>query len=127
MAQACGFNAVPISTAYDSLGPDGLKHALNETEVRSMFTNGDLLGTLAKIVSDCQTVKLIIYDGKPDQKVVDEINAIREGLQCIHLDEVYQIGKKMPVEAIKAKREDIYCCMYTSGSSRCYIKAQLTR
>ena len=117
MAQASAFNAVPISTAYDSLGPDGLTHALNETEVRSMFTNGDLLGTLAKIISKCESVRLIVYDGKADEKVKAEIENSRENLKVIHLDEVYRIGKESPVEAIKAKREDIYCCMYTSGSS----------
>ena len=117
MAQSCGFNAVPISTAYDSLGPEGLTHALNETEVRSMFTNGDLLGTLSKIIKDCPTVKLIVYDGKADEKALDTINKTREGLKIVHLDEVYKAGKENPVEAIKAKRDDIYCCMYTSGSS----------
>ena len=117
MAQASAFNAVPISTAYDSLGPEGLTHALNETEVRSMFTNGDLLGTLAKIISKCETVRLIVYDGKADEKVKAEIEKTREGLKVIHLDEVYDLGREKPVECIKAKRDDIYCCMYTSGSS----------
>jgi long-chain acyl-CoA synthetase len=117
MAQSSAFNAVPISTAYDSLGPEGLTHALNETEVRSMFTNGDLLGTLAKIISKCETVRLIVYDGKADEKVKAEIEKTREGLKVIHLDEVYALGKENPVECIKAKRDDIYCCMYTSGSS----------
>lgn len=118
MAQSCGFNAVPISTAYDSLGPEGLTHALNETEVRSMFTNGDLLGTLGKIIGECPTVRLIVYDGKADAKVVEDIQKTREGLKVVHLDEVYAAGKENPVEAIKAKRDDIYCCMYTSGSSK---------
>jgi len=121
MAQASAFNAVPISTAYDSLGPDGLTHALNETEVRSMFTNGDLLGTLAKIISKCETVRLIVYDGKADEKVKAEIENTRENLKVVHLDEVYRLGKESPVECIKAKREDIYCCMYTSGSSKSHI------
>lgn len=117
MAQASAFNAVPISTAYDSLGPEGLTHALNETEVRSMFTNGDLLGTLAKIINKCETVRLIVYDGKADEKVKAEIEKTREGLKVVHLDEVYDLGREKPVECIKAKRDDIYCCMYTSGSS----------
>ncbi|WVQ81778.1 hypothetical protein IAT38_003903 [Cryptococcus sp. DSM 104549] len=117
VAQACAFNAVPISTAYDSLGPEGLKHALNETEVRGMFTNADLLGTLVKVIKETQTVSLIVYDGKADEKVLQEIKQVREGLRVVTLDEVIEAGKKKPVEAIPAKREDIYCCMYTSGST----------
>jgi long-chain acyl-CoA synthetase len=118
MAQASAFNAVPICTAYDSLGPDGLAHSLNETEVRAMFTNADLLGTLSKIIGKCQTVKTIVYDGKADEKVLMELRDAREGMQVVHLDEVIRMGREKIVEARPAKREDIYCCMYTSGSSK---------
>ncbi|OCF39788.1 long-chain acyl-CoA synthetase [Kwoniella heveanensis CBS 569] len=117
VAQACAFNAVPISTAYDSLGPDGLRHALNETEVNGMFTNADLLSTLVKVIEQCKTVKLIVYDGKADEEHLKKMRAVREDIKVIHLDEVVELGKSKPVEALKAKAEDVYCCMYTSGST----------
>lgn len=117
VAQACAYAAVPICTAYDSLGPDGLAHSLNETEVRSMFTNADLLGTLDKIIAKCPSVKLVVYDGKAEGDVVSHLEKTREGLKVMHLDEIIKVGKEKPKEAIKATREDVYCCMYTSGSS----------
>lgn len=117
LAQACAFNAVPICTAYDSLGPDGLTHSLNETEVRSMFTNADLIPTLTKIISKCPTVKLVVYDGKAEDGVVAKLEAAKEGLKVVHLDEVIKVGKENMQEAVQAKPEDVYCCMYTSGSS----------
>ncbi|KAL7422005.1 long-chain fatty acid-CoA ligase [Cryptotrichosporon argae] len=117
VAQACAFNAVPICTAYDSLGPDGLAHSLNETEVKGMFTNADLLGTLEKVIAKAPTVRLIVYDGKADAAVVDKIANSRENLKVVHLDEVVKLGKDKPVEARKAKASDVYCCMYTSGST----------
>ncbi|WVR06835.1 hypothetical protein IAU60_003871 [Kwoniella sp. DSM 27419] len=117
VAQACAFNAVPISTAYDSLGPDGLKHALNETEVNGMFTNADLLGTLVKVIEECKTVKLIVYDGKVEGDALKKMQAVREDIKVVHLDEVIAVGREKPVEALKAKPEDVYCCMYTSGST----------
>lgn len=117
VAQACAFNAVPISTAYDSLGPEGLKHALKETEVHSMFTNADLLPTLLKVIEKTETVKVIVYDGEADPKIIEDLKNVREGMKVVTLDEVVEIGKKNPVEAIKANREEVYCCMYTSGSS----------
>lgn len=117
-AQACAFNAVPICTAYDSLGPEGLKHSLNETGVRGMFTNAELLGTLAKVLVHTPSVRLIVYDGKlEDTSVLDKLRSIREGIELHHIDEVRKIGQANPVEARPAKREDVYCCMYTSGSS----------
>ncbi|ORY26175.1 long-chain-fatty-acid-CoA-ligase [Naematelia encephala] len=117
LAQACAFNANPICTAYDSLGPDGLAHSLNETEVKGMFTNADLLPTLLQIIGKCPNVKLVIYDGTPDQKVLDSLKQVREELKLITLDEVTKLGQGKPAEARKAKRTDIYCCMYTSGST----------
>lgn len=117
MAQANAFNGTPICTAYDSLGPDGLTHSLNETEVRSMFTNAELLPTLAKIISKTPTVKNIVYDGKGDASVIETLEKAREGIKVVHIDEIYRMGKEKPVEATPSKREDVYCCMYTSGSS----------
>lgn len=122
MSHACAFNAVPICTAYDSLGPDGLTHSLNETEVRGMFTNADLLPTLTKIISKCASVKLVVYDGKAEEGVVAKLEAAKEGIKVVHLDEVIRIGKENMKEAVKAKPEDVYCCMYTSGSSKLFCR-----
>ena len=116
-AQACAFNGTPISTAYDSLGPDGLAHSLNETEVKGMFANGDLLQTLAKVISKCPTVRLVMYDGKPDAAALEAVEKVRESMKVIHIDEVRKLGRENMVEARKVKSDDIYCCMYTSGST----------
>ena len=121
LAQACAFNATPICTAYDSLGPDGLAHSLNETEVRGMFTNADLLGTVSKVIDRCKTVQLVVYDGTPDEGILERLRSAREGLMVVSLDEVVRVGREKPLEAKKAKRDDVYCCMYTSGSSRYLI------
>lgn len=86
-----------------------------------MWTNAELLPMLIKVISECPTVKLVVYDGKPEESLLDQLRNIRgEGqdqIKVISLDEVEEIGKKEPVEAIKADPEDVYCCMYTSGSS----------
>lgn len=83
-----------------------------------MFTNADLLPTLLKVIDKTETVKIIVYDGEADHKTIEELKNVREGMKVLTLDEVVEIGKKNPVEAIQAKREDVYCCMYTSGSSK---------
>lgn len=83
-----------------------------------MFTNGDLLGTLSKIISKCPGVKVLVYDGKPDDKVIKQVTDVRDDIKVIHMDEVRRIGREKMHEARKAERDDIYCCMYTSGSSK---------
>lgn len=86
-----------------------------------MFTNADLLPTLTKIISKCNSVKLVVYDGQADAGVVEALEKAKEGIKVIHLDEVIKIGKENLKEAVNAKPEDVYCCMYTSGSSKLYI------
>ncbi|WOO80640.1 Long-chain-fatty-acid--CoA ligase 2 [Vanrija pseudolonga] len=117
MAQACAFNAVPICTAYDSLGPEGLKHSLNETAVPGMFTNSELLKTLVKVIADAPSVNLVVYDGKPNPEAVEAIEKTREGLKVVHIDDLRKAGQEQPHEALPASRDDVYCCMYTSGST----------
>lgn len=117
MAHACAFSAVTICTAYDSLGPSGLAHSLQEPGVRSMFTNAELLPTLIKVIDDCPTVRLVVYDGTPDESLLDQLRGKREGLNVVHIDEVERLGQANLKEAVRADPEDVYCVMYTSGST----------
>lgn len=117
MAHACAFSAVTICTAYDSLGPQGLSHSLQEPNVRSMFTNAELLPTLTKVIESCPSVRLVVYDGEPSDQVLAELRAKREGLQVIHIDQVERLGTDKPKEAIPANPDDVFCVMYTSGST----------
>lgn len=117
MAQVAAFNGVPICTAYDSLGPDALVHALNETEVKGMFASGELLGTLVNILGKCPTIRVIVYDDKLHEHLLDKIRTVRDDIQLVHIDELEKIGKEKPLEPSPAKREEVFCCMYTSGSS----------
>jgi len=120
-AQACAFSAVKICTAYDSLGTSGLSHSLSEPGVRGLFTNADLLPTLTKIIGETPTVRLVVYDGEADPKVLEDLKrnaGDREGgFKVVTLDEVEKLGRENPKEPIKANKDDVFCCMYTSGST----------
>ncbi|GHJ89328.1 hypothetical protein NliqN6_5730 [Naganishia liquefaciens] len=117
MAHACAFSAVTICTAYDSLGPSGLAHSLQEPGVRSMFTNAELLPTLIKVIDECPTVRLVVYDGTPDEALLEQLRGKRDGLKVVHIDEVERLGQDKPCEAVRANPDDVYCVMYTSGST----------
>src|SRR5690242_3782627 len=82
MAHACFRQSIPFCTAYETLGEEGLQHSLNEPEVVGVFTNAELLPTLANVIDKTETVKYVIYDGKPDDKhltkVLDVVSA-RQG------------------------------------------------
>jgi long-chain acyl-CoA synthetase len=56
----------PLTTAYTTLGPEGLQHSLHEPSVRLVFTNASLLGTLLKVIDECPTLIWVVYDREED-------------------------------------------------------------
>ncbi|CED85600.1 Acyl-CoA synthetase [Phaffia rhodozyma] len=116
MAQACASISAPICTAYDTLGPDGLSHALSETSSQAVFTNADLLPTLLKVIKNCPDLRTVIYDGEPSNQVLTSFQELKN-VRLISLEEVEELGSKRETVEIPPKRDDICCVMYTSGST----------
>ncbi|KAJ3040367.1 long-chain fatty acid-CoA ligase [Rhizophlyctis rosea] len=116
-AHACFTQNMTITTAYDTLGQEGLTYSLNECEVSTVFTNDGLLSMIQKITKDVPTLKRVIYDGKADQAVIDKLKSSHGHLEFYTLDEIRQLGKENPVPEVKPKAEDLCCIMYTSGST----------
>ena len=83
-----------------------------------IFTNADLLGTLAAVASECPTLKHVIYDGdSPSQSALDKLRQSRPDLQILTLAELMELGKKEKREPVPPTQDDICCIMYTSGST----------
>jgi len=119
LAIGCASQSITFATAYDSLGEEGLKHSLNEPEVVGIFTNGNLLGTLAAVIADTPTVKVVVYDHADEAKSadLDTLRNAREGIQVVTLDELKALGKKENHAPTPPTQDDICCIMYTSGST----------
>ncbi|KAG2005532.1 long-chain-fatty-acid-CoA ligase [Coprinopsis cinerea AmutBmut pab1-1] len=120
MAHACASISTTIATAYDTLGVEGLTHSLNEPECVGLFTNAELLPTLYRVLPNTPTVKYIVFDGEPTQKLIDDIHAVRESIQVFSISQLRELGKDKPVEPLEARRpkpDTIACIMYTSGST----------
>ncbi|PWY99700.1 acetyl-CoA synthetase-like protein [Testicularia cyperi] len=119
MAHACFRQTIPFCTAYETLGEEGLLHSLNEPEVVGIFTNAELMPTLAKVIAKADTVKFVIYDGKPkeqDLEAVKQAVASREG-KALSIEELWESGKSSPAEPHLPTADDTACIMYTSGST----------
>lgn len=85
-----------------------------------MFTNSNLLGTIAAVVAKTPSLKVLIYDGAAaDIKAgaLESIAAAHAGIRILTLDEFLALGKANPVEPNHPKPEDTCCVMYTSGST----------
>ncbi|CAO3627798.1 unnamed protein product [Mucor hiemalis] len=104
-----------IVTAYDTLGEEGLLHSMNETEVDAIFTSAELLPTLAKVASQCHTLKFAVYHGDAKQEHLDQLKAI--DIEAYSIQKVIELGQEHPIEARTPEPEDLCCIMYTSGST----------
>ncbi|KAL8278789.1 hypothetical protein RQP46_008858 [Phenoliferia psychrophenolica] len=120
VANACASQSITFATAYDSLGEEGLEHSINEPSAYGMFTNANLLGTVAAIAGKTPSLQVLVWDG-PAEAVpagaLDKIKAAREGIRIFTFDEFVQLGKDNPKEPNHPKPEDTACLMYTSGST----------
>ncbi|GAA5871399.1 hypothetical protein JCM3774_005588 [Rhodotorula dairenensis] len=118
MANACAKQSITFATAYDSLGEEGLEHSLNEPDVCGMFTNSNLLGTLAAVIARTPTVKTVVYDGPAEDVKPGSIEALRQaGVTVYTWDEFVRLGKDKKHEPVRPKPDDVACIMYTSGST----------
>ena len=105
-----------IVTAYSTLGEEGLCHSLMETNTKAIFLDAYLIGTLLKPLESCSSVKFVIYNGKPAETDIAKLKASFPILSVLHYDDVLQLGKSNPVEAVPPEANDLACIMYTSGS-----------
>lgn len=123
---------IPIVTAYDTLGEEGLTHSLVETELSAVFTDNVLLDQLIKPLQKAKSVKYIIHGDKIDpedkrldgkfyenaKKAMDKILEVRPEIKFISFEECIELGKEASdIEVKSAKPEDLSCIMYTSGST----------
>jgi len=116
-AHGCFSQAMSIVTAYDTLGVDGLLYSLNETESVGLFCNADLLPTVAKLGTKCQTLKVVVYSGDATSEHLELVKTSIPSLKILSLSEMIQLGGEHAVKPNPPKPDDLCCIMYTSGST----------
>ncbi|KAF7307833.1 Long-chain-fatty-acid-CoA ligase [Mycena kentingensis (nom. inval.)] len=99
MSHACGSIGTTIATAYDTLGPEGLTHSLNEPDCAGLFTNAELLPTLLKVLPNTPTVKFIVFDGEPSDKTLASIAESRPDIRILSITELRTKGATLPYVA----------------------------
>ncbi|ODV62409.1 long-chain fatty acid-CoA ligase FAA4 [Ascoidea rubescens DSM 1968] len=130
---AANAQAIPIVTAYDTLGEEGLIHSLIETESSAIFINNLLFPKLINPLKVAKNVRYIIHDEPidPNDKrqngkffsipndAKQKIQELRPDIQFITYDQVIQLGKDNfdSIPPNPPKPQDVACVMYTSGST----------
>ncbi|KAJ3070184.1 long-chain fatty acid-CoA ligase, partial [Podochytrium sp. JEL0797] len=117
MALSASTQNLTITTAYPTLGEEGLAHSLNECEVTTIFTNAELLPMILKIASKVKTLKNVLHNGTLDPEMAKKLKDLNAGLKLVSLVELQALGKANPVEPVAPTPDDLCCIMYTSGST----------
>ncbi|QSZ37564.1 hypothetical protein DSL72_008662 [Monilinia vaccinii-corymbosi] len=113
--------SMPIVTAYDTLGVEGLRHSLIQTKARAIFLEPQLLKTLIESLGDLEHIEYVIYNTDGDTELplssIKELKKSHNHLTLLSYEELIDLGNLYPIEALPPQTEDLCCIMYTSGSS----------
>ncbi|KAK3113228.1 long-chain fatty acid-CoA ligase [Teratosphaeriaceae sp. CCFEE 6253] len=126
-AHGAGSQSMPIVTAYDTLGEEGLKHSLQQTHAKAIFLDPHLLTKLINPLKDTKDIRNVIYndDDAPTskaepEKVQADIKKLMEAhphLTVMSFTELLRLGAENMVEPTPPQPDDLCCIMYTSGST----------
>ena len=110
---------MPIATAYDTLGEEGLKHSLVQTKAKAIYCDPHLLSTLMDPLQEAKDIKIIIYNSDSEVKkdVLEKLKSTYTYLNILSFEELRKLGESNPVEPVPPQPEDLCCIMYTSGST----------
>ncbi|KAF9513543.1 hypothetical protein BS47DRAFT_1376706 [Hydnum rufescens UP504] len=115
IGHACASVGVVIATAYETLGEEGLQHSLHEPSCVAVYTNADLLGTLARVLPKTPTVKLVIYDDIANPAVLQELGASSPDVKILSLDELFKAGEaasQLDLNDRLPKADDLACIIW---------------
>ncbi|KAJ3252693.1 long-chain fatty acid-CoA ligase [Chytriomyces hyalinus] len=117
MALAASTQSFTVTTAYATLGEDGLIYSLDECEITTIYTTYDLLPMISKVASKVKTLKNVVYSGKADAAHLEKLKNESSHLAVLSLEELKTLGEQTPFDAVPPKTEDLALIMYTSGST----------
>jgi long-chain acyl-CoA synthetase len=111
--------SMPIVTAYDTLGEEGLKHSMVATGASAIFLDPHLLPTLINPLKTAESIRFVIYNTEHDVNAshIEKLKEAHPHLQILSFDELIRLGDENPVEPVPPSPEDLSCIMYTSGST----------
>ncbi|KAI9875232.1 MAG: long-chain fatty acid-CoA ligase, partial [Watsoniomyces obsoletus] len=90
MSHAASSQSMPIVTAYDSLGEEGLRHSLKQTGSKAIFLDPNLISTLLKVLGDAPSIQAVIYNDNAELNDADlqKLKTAREGMKILTFDEL---------------------------------------
>src|SRR4051812_2971490 len=100
---------MPIVTAYDTLGEEGLRHSLVATKAKLIFLDPTLLTKLINPLKEAKEIKYVVYNGEVEtnQADIDKLKEAHERLTILSFEELRKLGEDNPVEPVPPAPEDL--------------------
>ena len=119
MSHGAVSQSMPITTAYDSLGEEGLKHSLTQTQAKAIYSEPHLLPTVFNTLKAAKDIRFVIYNssGEVEQENINKIKSAYDHVTVLSFEELRQLGEDNPTESVPPQPDDLCCIMYTSGST----------
>ena len=119
LSHGAASQSMPIVTAYDTLGEEGLKHSMVATKAKVIFLDPHLLPTLTNVLKVATDIKAVVWNNqhKVNQAHIDKLNSTFPNITVLSYEELQKLGKENPVDPVPPTTEDLCCIMYTSGST----------
>ena len=119
MSHGAASQNLPIVTAYDTLGEEGLRHSMVATKAKVVFLDPHLLPTLGNVLKAATDIRAVVWNNQHqvNQAHVDKLQADFPQLKILSFDDLVTLGKENPVDPVPPAYEDLCCIMYTSGST----------
>lgn len=119
MSHGAASQSMPIVTAYDTLGEEGLRHSMVATKAKAIFLDPHLLPTLTNVLKDATEVRHVIWNSQNQvkQEHIEKLTAAYPHISIRSFDELRKLGEENPAEPVPPASEDLCCIMYTSGST----------
>lgn len=112
---------MPIVTAYDTLGEEGLRHSLQQTHAKAIFLDPHLLTKLIAPLRDGDNIAIqhVIYNSQAEvnQADIDKLKSAHPKLTIQSFDDFVAKGEANAAEPVPPNPDDLCCIMYTSGST----------
>lgn len=119
MSHGAASQSMPIVTAYDTLGEEGLRHSMVATKAKLIFLDPHLLPTLTNVLKDATEIRHVVWNSqnKVKQEHIDKLTAAYPNVKVISFDDLKKLGEENPSEPAPPQADDLCCIMYTSGST----------
>ncbi|KAI1083569.1 long-chain-fatty-acid-CoA ligase 1 [Whalleya microplaca] len=118
-SHAAASQSMPIVTAYDTLGEEGLRYSMVATGAKAIFLDPHLLPTLGNVLKEATEVRYVIWNNQ-NQVKQEHMNNLKSSfphIKVMSFKELERLGRDNPFDPVPPSPEDLCCIMYTSGST----------